>query len=328
MKRRREFITLLGGAAAWPFGASAQQPAMPVVGFLDSRSSDAMTSRLSAFRQGLKEVGFAEGENVKVEYRWAENKADRLPEMAAELVRLRSAVIVTTGGPPAALAAKAATTTIPVVFLVGEDPTRLGLVSSVARPSGNLTGINLFANELEAKRLELLHQLVPQAARVAILVNAADVRNTENTLRDVGAAARTIGLQIQILKASTAREIADAFTAIGQERPDALFVGASAFLNIRRVQLTQLAAFHRLPATYSFREAPEVGGLMSYGPSISDAYRQWGVYAGRILKGASPADLPVMQASKFELVINAETARMLGLTVPDKLLAAADEVIE
>ena len=301
---------------------------MPVVGFLDSRSSDAMTGRLSVFRQGLKEVGFAEGENVKVEYRWAEHKADRLPEMAAELVRLRSAVIVTSGGPLAALAAKAATTTIPVVFLVGEDPTRLGLVSSVARPSGNLTGINLFANELEAKRLELLHQLVPQAARVAILVNAADVRNTENTLRDVGAAARTIGLQIQILKASTAREIADAFTAIGQERPDALFVGASAFLNIRRVQLTQLAAFHRLPATYSFREAPEVGGLMSYGPSISDAYRQWGVYAGRILKGASPADLPVMQASKFELVINAETARMLGLTVPDKLLAAADEVIE
>ena len=326
--KRREFITLLGGAAAWPLAARAQQAAVPVVGLLDSRSSDAMTGRLSAFRQGLKEVGFAEGENVKVEYRWAENKADRLPEMAAELVRLRSAVIVTSGGPPAALAAKAATTTIPVVFLVGEDPTRLGLVSSVARPSGNLTGINLFANELEAKRLELLHQLVPQAARVAILVNAADVRNTENTLRDVGAAARTIGLQIQILKASTAREIADAFAAMEQERPDALFVGASAFLNIRRVQLTQLAAFHRLPATYSFREAPEVGGLMSYGPSISDAYRQWGVYAGRILKGASPADLPVMQASKFELVINAETARMLGLTMPDKLLAAADEVIE
>jgi putative ABC transport system substrate-binding protein len=204
--KRREFIGLLGGAAvAWPMAARAQQAAMPVVGVLDSRSSDAMTGRLSAFRQGLKEVGFAEGENVKVEYRWAENKADRLPEMAAELVRLRSAVIVTSGGPPAALAAKAATTTIPVVFLVGEDPTRLGLVSSVARPSGNLTGINLFANELEAKRLELLHQLVPQAARVAILVNAADVRNTENTLRDVGAAARTIGLQLQILKASTAR---------------------------------------------------------------------------------------------------------------------------
>jgi putative ABC transport system substrate-binding protein len=301
---------------------------MPVVGFLDIRSSDAMASRLAGFRQGLKEVGFADGENVKIEYRWAENKVDQLPEMAAELVRLRAAVIVTTGGPAAALAAQAATTTIPIVFLVGEDPTRLGLVSSLTRPSGNLTGINLFANELEAKRLELLHQLVPHAARLAILVNSADVTNTETTLRDVGAAARSIGLQVQILKASTAREIADAFASMGQERPDAVFVGASAFLNIRRVQLAQLAAFHRLPATYSFREAPEVGGLMSYGPSISDAYRQWGVYAGRILKGAKPADLPVMQASKFELVINLTTAKLLGLTLPPSLLAIADEVIE
>ena len=214
------------------------------------------------------------------------------------------------------------------MFLVGEDPTRLGLVSSLARPSGNLTGINLFANELEAKRLELLRQLVPQAGRVAILVNAADVRNTENTLREVGGAARTMGLQIQILKASTAHEIADTFTAIGQERPDALFVGASAFLNTRRVQLAQLAAFHRLPATYSFREAPEVGGLMSYGPSILDAYRQWGVYAGRILKGAKPADLPVMQPSKFELVINLTTAKLLGLILPPSLFAITDEVIE
>ena len=329
MMKRREFITLLGGAAAaWPLAARAQQPAMPVVGFLDSRSSDAMTSRLAAFRQGLKEVGFAEGENVNIEHRWAENKADRLPEMAAELVRLRSTVIVTSGGPLSALAAKAATTSIPVVFLVGEDPTRLGLVSSLARPSSNLTGINLFANELEAKRLELLRQLVPNAARVAILVNAADVRNSEITLREVGTAARIIGLQIQILKASTAHEIVDAFTAIEQERPDALFVGASAFLNSRRVQLTQLAAFHRLPATYGFRDAPEVGGLMSYGPSILDAHRQLGVYAGRILRGASPADLPVMQASKFELVINLTTAKLLGLTVPPSLLAIADEVIE
>jgi putative ABC transport system substrate-binding protein len=325
--KRREFIPLIGGAGALPFMASAQQ-AMPVIGFLDSRSSDAMASRLAGFRQGLKAVGFVEGENVKIEYRWAENKADHLPEMAAELVRLRSTVIVTTGGPPAALAAKAATTTIPVVFLVGEDPTRLGLVGSLTRPSGNLTGINLFANELEAKRLELLHQLVPQAVRIAILVNPVDVTNTESTLRDVGAAARTIGLQTQILKGSTAREIADAFAAIGQERPDALFVGAAAFLNIRRVQLAQLAAFHRLPAIYSFREAPEVGGLMSYGPSISDAYRQWGVYAGRILKGAKPADLPVIQASKFELVINLTTAKLLGLTLPPSLLAVADEVIE
>jgi putative ABC transport system substrate-binding protein len=287
-----------------------------------------MASRLAGFRQGLKEVGLAEGENVKIEYRWADNKADHLPEMAAELVRLRSAVIVTTGGPPAALAAQAATTTIPVVFLVGEDPTRLGLVSSLTRPSGNLTGINLFANELEAKRLELLRQLVPHAARVAVLVNPVDVRNTETTLRDIGAAARTMGLQIQILKAGTVREIADAFAATGQERPDALFVGAAAFLNTRSVQLAQLAAFHRLPAAYSFREAPEVGGLMSYGPSISDAYRQWAVYAGRILKGARPADLPVMQASKFELVFNLTTAKLLGLTLPQSLLAIADQVIE
>jgi putative ABC transport system substrate-binding protein len=328
--RRREFIKAVCGtvASSWPLAALAQQPSMPVVGFLDSRSSDAMASRLAGFRQGLKEVGFADGENVKIEYRWAENKADHLPQMAAELVRLRSAVIVTTGGPPAARAAKAATTTIPIVFLVGEDPTRLGLVSSLTRPSGNLTGVNLFANELEAKRLELLHQLLPHAARLAVLVNSADVTNTETTLRDVGAAARSIGLQVQILKASTAREITDAFASIGQERPDALFVGASAFLNIRRVQLAQLAAFHRLPATYSFREAPEVGGLMSYGPSISDAYRQWGVYAGRILKGAKPAELPVMQASKFELVINSTTANLLGLTLPPSLLAIADEVIE
>jgi putative ABC transport system substrate-binding protein len=326
--RRREFLGALSGAAAvWPVVAHAQQ-AMPIVGFLDGRSSDAMSGRLAGFRQGLKEVGFVEGENVKIEYRWGENKADHLPEMAAELIRLRSAVIVTSGGPPAALAAKAATTTIPIVFLVGEDPTRLGLVSSLTRPSGNLTGINLFANELEAKRLELLHQLVPQAARVAVLINSADLTNTETTLREVGAAARTIGLQIQILKASNAGEITDAFAAIGQNRPDALFVGSSAFLNIRRVQLAQLAAFHRLPATYSFRDGPEVGGLMSYGPSISDAYRQIGVYAGRILKGGRPADLPVMQASKFELVINAHTARMLGLGVSPSLLARADEVIE
>ena len=287
-----------------------------------------MSGRLAGFRQGLKEVGFVDGENVKIEYRWAENKVDHLPIMAADLVRLRSAVIVTSGGPPPALAAKAATTTIPIVFLVGEDPTRLGLVSSVTRPSDNLTGINLFANELEAKRLELLHQLMPHAARVAILVNAADARNTETTLREVGTAARTIGVQIQILKASTTREIADVFSAIGQERPDALFVGASAYLNLRRVQLTQLAAFHRLPATYSFREAPEVGGLMSYGPSVADAYRQVGVYAGRILKGARPADLPVIQASKFELVINVTTAKLLGLTLPMSLLTVADEVIE
>jgi putative ABC transport system substrate-binding protein len=288
---------------------------MPVIGFLDSRSSDGMTSRLAAFRQGLKEVGFADGENVRIVYRWAENQLDRLPEMAADLIRQQAAVIFTTGGPASAFAAKAATTTIPVVFLVGEDPARLGLVSNLARPTGNLTGFNLFIVELEAKRLELLHQLVPGAVRIAVLVNPANVSQTEATLREVEAAARTIGVQAQVLKANTAREIEQVSATIGQERPDALFVGASAFLNIRRFQLVQLAAFHRLPATYALREAAEAGGLMSYGSSIVDAYRQSAIYAGRILKGAKPADLAVMQASKFELVINLATARLLGLTV-------------
>jgi putative ABC transport system substrate-binding protein len=325
--RRREFITLLGGAAAWPLAARAQQPPMPVIGFLDSRSSDGMTSRLASFRQGLKEVGLVEGENVAIIYRWAEDRVDRLPEMASELAQ-QATVIVTTGGPPAAFAAKAATTTIPIVFLVGEDPARLGLVTSLARPGGNLTGINLLANELEAKRLQLLHQLVPQAQRIAVLVSPANVTNAERTLRDVEAAARTIGLQLQVLKANTAREIEEGFAWSERERPDALFVGAAAFLNIRRVQLVQLAAFHRLPATYGLREAAEAGGLMTYGPSILEGYRQWGIYAGRVLKGAKPVDLPVVQSTKFELVINNTTARMFGLTVPPSLLATADEVIE
>jgi putative ABC transport system substrate-binding protein len=326
--RRREFITLLGGAAAaWPRVARAQQPAMPVIGFLDSRSSDGMASRLVAFRQGLKEVGFIEGENVRIIYRWGEDRIDRLPEMAGELAK-QATVIVTTGGPPAAFAAKAATTTIPIVFLVGEDPTRLGLVTSLARPSGNLTGINLLANELEAKRLQLLLQLVPQAQRIAVLVSPAIVNNTERTLQDVEAAARTIGLQLQILSANTGREIEESFAWSERQRPDALFVGASALLNIRRVQLVQLSAFHRLPATYGLREAAEAGGLMAYGPSILEGYRQWGFYAGRILKGAKPGDLPVVQSTKFELVINNTTARMFGLTVPASLLALADEVIE
>jgi ABC-type uncharacterized transport system substrate-binding protein len=326
--RRREFITLLGGAAAWPLAARAQQPTMPVIGFLDSRPPDEMANRLSAFRRGLKEAGYVEGENVAIEYRWADNRIDRLPELAAELVRRQVNVIVTTGGNPPALAAKAATTMIPIVFLVGQDPVGLGLVASLARPGGNLTGINLFANELEAKRLALLRELVPKAARIAMLVNPADVPNTEATLRDVGAAARAIGLQIQVLNVGTNREIDAAFETIGRERLDALFVAAAAFLNIRRVQLVQLAAFHRLPASYALREAVEIGGLMSYGPGIGDAYRLWASYAGRILKGAKPADLPVVQASKFELVINHQTARMLGLTVPPMLLARADEVIE
>jgi ABC-type uncharacterized transport system substrate-binding protein len=326
--RRRAFISLLGGAAAaWPLAARAQQPPLPVIGFLDSRSSDGMASRLAAFRQGLKEVGLLEGENVTIIYRWAEDRVDRLPEMASELAR-QSTVIATTGGPPAAFAAKAASAAIPIVFLVGEDPTRLGLVTSLARPRGNLTGINMLANELEAKRLQLLHQLVPQAQRIAVLVNPDSVINTETTLRDVEAAARTIGLQLQVLKARTAREIEDGFAWSEGQRPDALFVAATAFLNIRRVQLVQLAAFHRLPATYGQREAAEAGGLMSYGPSILEGYREWGIYAGRVLKGAKPGDLPVVQSTKFELVINNTTARMFGLTVPSSLLAIADEVIE
>lgn len=287
-----------------------------------------MASRLAGFRQGLNEVGFTDGENATLVYRWAENRVDHLPDMAADLVRQQAAVIFATGGPPAAFAAKAATTTIPIVFLVGEDPVRLGLVNSLARPTGNLTGINMFTNELEAKRLELLHQFVPQAARIAVFVNPADVWNTENTLQQVGEFARARGLQVQVLKTKTAREIDEAFAAFAQERPDALFVGSAAFLNTRRVQLAQLAAFHRLPAIYSFREAVEGGGLISYGSSIVDAYRQCGVYVGRIMRGVKPSDLPVMQALKFELVINLRTARLLGLAVPQGLLVTADEVID
>jgi putative ABC transport system substrate-binding protein len=326
--KRREFITLLSGtAAAWPLAARAQQPAMPVVGFLDTRSSDGMTSRLASFRQGLKDVGLVEGENVTIIYRWAEDRVDRLPDMARDLAH-QATVIVTTGGPPAAFAAKAATTKVPIVFLVGDDPVRLGLVSSLARPGGNLTGINMLENELESKRLQFLHQLVPQARRIVVLVNPASVNNMETTLRDVEVAARTIGLELVVLKANTAREIEEGFTWSERGKPDALFVGATAFLNIRRVQLVQLAAFHRLPAAYGQREAAEAGGLMSYGPSIVDGYRQWGIYAGRVLKGAKPADLPVDQSTKFELVINNTTARMFGLTMPPSLLAIADEVIE
>jgi ABC-type uncharacterized transport system substrate-binding protein len=324
--KRREFITLLGGAAGWPIAAHAQQSAMPVIGFLDPRSADAMTERLRGFRRGLKDTGYVEGENVS--YRWAENQMDRLPALAAELVRRRVALITTSGGPAVVFAAKAATTTIPIVFLVPEDPVKLGLVASLARPGGNLTGINFFLGELTAKRLELLRELVPGAARVAVLVNPANATNTETTLRDVEPAARAMGLQIQVLNASTSREIDAAFATIARERPDALFVGNDAFFNARRVQLVLLAGRHGLPAIYWDREFAEAGGLMTYGSNIVDVYRQVGDYAGRILKGAKPADLPVVQSSKFELVINAQTARMLGLTVPPTLLAAADEVIE
>jgi putative tryptophan/tyrosine transport system substrate-binding protein len=324
---RREFVTLLGAAAAWPLAARAQQTAMPVVGFLDLRSPDAMEGRLRGFRQGLRDTGNVEGDNVTIAYRWAENKVDRLPELVAELVRGRIAVIIASGGVAVAVAAKAATTTIPILFIVSEDPVRLGLVTSLARPSGNLTGVNFFNTELVAKQLELLRELLPRSARVAVFVNPAST-TAETTLRDVEPAARALGLQIQVLGASTSREIDTTFATFARERPDALFISNDAFLNSRRVQLVQLAAHHRVPAIYSGREYPEIGGLMSYGTNIADAYRQIGVYAGRIVKGAKPADLPVVQSSKFELVINHQTARTLGLTVPPTLLATADEVID
>jgi putative tryptophan/tyrosine transport system substrate-binding protein len=326
--RRREFITLLGGTVAWPLAASAQQPAMPVIGVLLPISPDTNADHLRAFRQGLKDTGYVEGENMAIEYRSAESHNDRLPALALELVRRQVAVIASPVGTPSALAAKAATSTIPIVFGVNEDPVKLGLVATLARPGGNATGINILSGELVAKRLELLRELVPSAARVAVLVNPTNAANTETTLRDVEGAARAIGLQIQVLNAGSSGEINAAFKTIARERPDALFVGADPFFTGRRVQLANLASHHSIPATYSARESAEAGGLMSYGANVADAWRQVGVYTGRILKGAKPADLPVVQSSKFELVINAETGRMLGLTVPPTLLARADEVIE
>jgi putative tryptophan/tyrosine transport system substrate-binding protein len=325
--RRRDFITLLGGAAAaWPLAARAQQSAMPVIGFLNPTSPEVNAGRLSAFRRGLKETGYVEHENVAIEYRWAENQIDRLPELAADLVRRQVAVIATPAN--GAQAAKAASTTIPIVFIAAEDPVRLGLVGSLARPGGNLTGVNLFSGELNAKRLELLREMVPQAARIAVLVNPVNAVDTETTLRDVQSAARTMGLQIQVLNASTSREIDAAFATFTHERPDAVFIGIDVFFNARRAQLVNLASRYAVPTTFVNRDFAEIGGLMSYGSNIVDSWRQVGIYTGHILKGAKPADLPVVQASKFELIINHQTARMLGLTVPPTLLATADEVIE
>jgi putative ABC transport system substrate-binding protein len=327
--QRREFIRLLGGAAAaWPLAARAQQPTMPVIGLLDTRSPDDFPEAHRAFRQGLKTAGFVEGENVAIENRWGQNQTSRLPELAAELVRRRVAVIATLGGEPAAVAAKGETATIPIVFISGQDPVKQGLVVSIARPGGNLTGVNFFAGELAAKRLGLLHELVPGAVRVAVLVDPANAPVTQSTLKDVESAARAMGLQLKVFNASTSREIDAAFASFERERPDALFVGGAPFLNARRVQLTFAAGRNGIPAIYVGRQYAEAGGLMSYGPNIADAYRQMGVYVGRILKGDKPADLPVMQSSKFELVINHQTAKTLGLTVPPSLLALADEVIE
>jgi putative ABC transport system substrate-binding protein len=325
--RRREFITLLGGAVTCPLAARAQQPEMPMIGFLSSQSPETLLEPLRGFRQALKEFGYVEGENLAIDYRFAQNQVNRLPELAAELIGRRAAVITSMDNASTAVA-KTATAAIPIVFNVGGDPVRLGLVASLARPGGNLTGINFFTTELVAKRLELLRELVPTATRVAVLVNPANAEVTASTLRDVEAAARSMGLQIQILKANTNQEINSAFESLVRERPDALFIAPGPFFTARRVQLTQLAARHAVPATYSLRQSVDVGGLMSYGASLTDAWRQVGVYTGRILKGDKPADLPVVQSVKFELVINHETARMLGLTVPPTLLSTADEVIE
>jgi putative ABC transport system substrate-binding protein len=325
---RRNFITLLSGAAAaWPLAARAQQTAMQVIGFIRDGTADASAHYVAAFRKGLSEVGVVEGQNVTVEYHWLEGRHDRLPALMADLVRRQVAVMATVGNVPT-LAAKAATATIPIVFGVGDDPVRLGLVASFARPGGNATGINFLNQEVASKRLRLLHELVPNAVRVALLVNPANAAGTETALRIVQEAAPTIGLQIQILKASTSREIDAAFATIEREHPDALFVSGDAFFISRAVQFATLTARSRIPATYAGREFVAVGGLMSYGTSIADAHRLAGIYTGRILKGEKPADLPVMQPIKFELIINLQTARSLGIEVPPGVLSIADEVIE
>ena len=326
--RRREFITLIGGAAAtWPIAARAQQPALPVVGFIRDGSADTNARFAAAFRKGLNETGYVEGQNVTIEYHWLEGQYDRLPALMADLVGRRVAVIATPGIVPT-LAAKAATTTIPIVFGVGDDPVRLGLVTNLDRPGGNATGINFFVNEVAAKRLRLLHDLVPKAVRIAVLVNLAKASTEEFTLRAVQEAAPTLGLKIQILNASTIGEIDAAFATIARDHSDALLVAPDAFFVSRRVQFITLTARDRIPATYSLRDYVAIGGLMSYGTDLADSFHQVGVYTGSILKGAKPADLPVVQATKFEFVINLQTARALGIEVPPGVLSIADEVIE
>jgi putative ABC transport system substrate-binding protein len=326
---RREFVALLGGAAAaWPLAARGQQATMPVIGFLGAGALDNYVLYLAAFRKGLGEIGFVEGQNVAIEYRWAEGQYERMAQLAADLVRRRVAVIAVPGSPPGARAAKAATSTIPIVFSVGDDPVRSGLVASISRPGGNATGINFLTGEVVAKRLALLHELLPGAARVAAFINPADASRAEVLREEIEVAARTVGMQLQILNPSTNREIDAAFSTLVRERADALFIGPDAFYNSRRVQLANMAARHVLPTAFAVREYVDAGGLMSYGTSLADMYREVGAYCGRILKGAKPSDLPVLQSTKFELVINAQTARMLGITVPPSLLARADEVIE
>jgi putative tryptophan/tyrosine transport system substrate-binding protein len=325
--KRRDFITLLGGgAAAWPIAAGAQQAAIPVIGYLNNGSPESDAPRLTGLRRGLNETGYVEGRNFLIEYRWTGNQPDRLPALAADLVQLRVALIVAAGLLPA-LAAKAATTSIPIVFSVAADPVQLGLVASLNRPGGNLTGVNSFAGELGAKGLALLHDLVPSTETIGFLENPNNPI-FDLTTRDVLAAAPIVGLKVQILKASTDREIDTAFVSLVQVRTGALLLGTDPFFNSRIEQLVALAARHAIPAMYPLREFAAAGGLMSYGTSNRDIYQQVGIYTGRILKGAKPADLPVMQTTKFDLVINLKTAKALNLQIPDKLFSVADEVIE
>ena len=327
MMKRRTFITLLGGAAtAWPLAVRAQQSAMPVIGVLDGRSADESTPLVAALRRGLNETGFVEGRNVAIEHHWAHGQYDRLPALAADLVR-RQVTVIATSGNASALAAKTATATIPIVFLTGADPVQAGLVASLSRPGGNLTGVTSLGVELGPKRLELLHELVPAATTIAILVNPAN-RSAEIQVRDMQAAARTLGLEPHILQASTEREIDAAFAALTRLRAGALVISPEAFFNSRSEQLAALTVRHAVPAIYTYREFAAAGGLMSYGGSITDSYRQAGIYVGRILKGEKPADLPVQQSAKVELIINMKTAKALGLTVPFALLGRADEVFE
>jgi len=324
--KRREFITLLGATAAWPVAARAQQP--PVIGFVSGRSADDSTRYGAAFRKGLNETGYVDGQSVMVEYHWLEGQYGRLPSLMADLVRRRMALIVTAGSGPAALAAKNATTTIPIVFAVAEDPVKLGLVTTLAHPGGNATGIDFLGVEVMAKRLELLHALVPNANRVAVLINPTNASNAESALRETSEAAHAIGLKIQVFNASSIREIDAAFAMLVRDHAEALFVSPDAFLSSRRVQIAILGARYAIPTAHTDREAVEAGGLMTYGTNIEDMYRQVGAYTGRILKSAKPADEPVQRSTKFEFIINLTTARALGLEVSPSLLLRADDVIE
>ena len=327
--RRRDFITVLGGGAAiWPHAGRAQDAALPVIGYLGVTSVNEQPQRLAGFQQGLAEAGFTEGKNLLIEYRWAEGHFDRFPALVAELIKRQVAVIAVLGTSPGAVAAKAATTTTPIVFAVGDDPKAMGLVASFNRPGGNATGMYLLVLELQAKRLGILRELLPAATRVAVLVNNQHKSFATEITRELEAASRTMGMQIQVFNAGTSEQINDVFAKLAGDRPDALFVVPDAFFNGRRSQLAILAARYGIPATYPAPDFAEVGGLISYGPDITDAFRQGGIYTGRILKGAKAADLPIVQPTKFELIINLQTAKALGIAVPPSLLARADEVIE